>query len=179
MRWMSSIAVVISCMGLFGLAALAVTRRTKEVRPLQTRWLDQSFAGLYDEERRMGRFLTLFSSIAILIACVGLYGLAAHAAQARTREIGVRKAFGATASGLTTKLTADFLVQVAVGLGVGVPLAWWLTGKWLQDFAYRVEVGPATFVIAGVLVTVVAALTVSHQSIRAALTDPVKTLRCE
>jgi len=98
-------------------------------QPLQTRWLDQSFANLYTRERQLGWLFTLFSGVAILIASVGLYGLAAYAAQART--------------------------------------------------TYRVEVGPFTFVIAGVLVTVIAALTVGHQSIRAALTDPVKTLRCE
>ena len=127
----------------------------------------------------MGSLFALFCGVAVIIACVGLYGLAAYAAQARTTEIGVRKVFGATVRRVTTQLTADFLVLVALGVGIGAPLAWWLTEQWLQEFAYRIEVGPATFAAAGALVTVIAALTVSHQSIRAALADPVDSLRHE
>ncbi len=148
-------------------------------RPFQTSWLDESFALLYQKEQQLRTLFTVFCGIAMLIACVGLYGLAAYSAQSRTTEIGVRKVFGASATGLTTRLTADFLLLVAIGLGLGAPLAWYMTQQWLQEFAYRIDMGPASFVLAAVLVTLVAAVTVSHQSIRAALADPIKSLRHE
>ena len=148
-------------------------------RPIRRHSLEEVTARLYSEELRVGRALTLLLLLAIAVAAVGLFGMAAHAAHERTREIGVRKVFGASAGGLTAMMLRDFARPVAIAFVLSVPVAWWLGNQWLHDFAYRVEMGVGLFVVSGALSFLVAGLTVGHQAMRAALTNPVETLRTE
>ena len=148
-------------------------------RPIQRHSLEEVTANLYSEELMVGRALTAFLFLAIAVAAVGLFGMAAHAAHERTREIGVRKVFGASAAGLTAMMLRDFARPVAIAFVLSVPVAWWLGNQWLHDFAYRVEMGIGLFVVSGALSFLIAGLTVGHQAMRAALTNPVETLRTE
>ena len=148
-------------------------------RPIERKPLEEVFAGLYMEELLMGRALTVFLSFAIAVALVGLFGMAAHTAQNRTREIGVRKVFGASTAGLTAMMLRDFAKPVGLAFLLSVPIAWWLAGLWLQNYVYHVQVGPGLFLTSGALSFLVAGLTVGHQAIRASLTNPVETLRTE
>ena len=148
-------------------------------RPVRRHSLEEITARLYSEELRVGRALTLLLVLAIAVAAVGLFGMAAHAAHERTREIGVRKVFGASAAGLTAMMLRDFARPVAIAFVLSVPVAWWLGHQWLHDFAYRVEMGAGLFVVSGALSFLVAGLTVGHQAIRASMTNPVETLRTE
>ena len=148
-------------------------------RPIQRHSLEEITANLYSEELMVGRALTAFLVLAIAVAAVGLFGMAAHAAHERTREIGVRKVFGASAGGLTAMMLRDFARPVAIAFVLSVPVAWWLGNQWLHDFAYRVEMGAGVFVVSGALSFLIAGLTVGHQAMRAALTNPVETLRTE
>ena len=148
-------------------------------RPIQRHSLEEIAGKLYSEELMVGRALTAFLFLAIAVAAVGLFGMAAHAAHERTREIGVRKVFGASAGGLTAMMLRDFARPVAIASVLSVPVAWWLGNQWLHDFAYRVEMGAGVFVVSGALSFLVAGLTVGHQAIRAALANPVETLRTE
>ena len=148
-------------------------------RPIRRHSLEEVTARLYSEELRVGRALTLLLFLAIAVAAVGLFGMAAHAAHERTREIGVRKVFGASAGGLTAMMLRDFARPVAIAFVLSVPVAWWLGNEWLHHFAYRVEMGAGLFVVSGALSFLVAGLTVCQQAIRASTTNPVETLRTE
>ena len=148
-------------------------------RPIQRQPLEEVFAGLYFQELLMGRALTVFLVLSLVVASVGLFGMAAHAAQERTKEIGIRKVFGASPSGLTAMLLRDFAKPVAIAFLLSVPIAYWLANQWLQDYAYHVEVGVGLFLVSGALSFAIAGLTVGHQAMRAALTNPIETLRTE
>ena len=117
--------------------------------------------------------------MAIFIACLGLFGLVAFAAEQRTKEIGVRKVLGASVTSIVALLSRDFLKLVLMAIVIASPVAWYAMNRWLSDFAYRIELGWWMFAIAGVLALVIALLTVSYQSIKAALMNPVKSLRTE
>ena len=147
--------------------------------PFVYAFLDQTFAQLYEAERRTSRLITFFAGLAILIACFGLFGLAAYMAEQRTKEIGIRKVFGATISGIVVLLSKDFARLVVVAIVLGAPLAYLTMQRWLEGFAYRVEMSWWIFLIAGLAALAIALATVSYQSIRAALADPVKALRYE
>jgi putative ABC transport system permease protein len=127
----------------------------------------------------LGKIFMVFTMLSILIACLGLFGLAAFNAQKRTKEIGVRKVLGASVGQITYRLTVDFLKLVGVAILVSIPLGWYVMNKWLEDFSYRIEIGWGVFVFAAILAIVVAVLTVSYQSIKAAIANPVKSLRTE
>ena len=148
-------------------------------RPIQRNSLEEVAAQLYSDELMEGRALTLFLFLAIAVASVGLFGMAAHAAQERTKEIGIRKVFGASPGGLTAMLLRDFAKPVAIAFLLSVPIAYGLATHWLQEFAYRVEVGVGLFLVSGALSFAIAGLTVGHQAMRAALTNPIETLRTE
>jgi len=120
-----------------------------------------------------------FSVLAILIACLGLFGLAAFAAEQRYREIGVRKILGASISGIVTMLSKDFAKLVLIASVIAFPLVWWAMNKWLQSFAYRINIGWWIFVVAGVVAIIIALATVSFQAVKAALANPIKSLRSE
>ena len=148
-------------------------------RPIQRNSLEEVAAQLYSDELMEGRALTLFLFLAIAVAAVGLFGMAAHAAQERTKEIGIRKVFGASPGGLTAMLLRDFAKPIAIAFLLSVPIAYWLATHWLQEFAYRVDIGVGLFLVSGALSFVIAGLTVGHQAMRAALTNPIETLRTE
>ena len=148
-------------------------------RPIKRNPLEEVFARLYSDELLMGRVLTLFLFLAIAVASVGLFGMAAHAAQERTKEIGIRKVFGASPGGLTAMMMRDFAKPVAIAFLLSVPIAYGLANHWLQEFAYRAEIGVGLFLLSGALSFAIAGLTVGHQAMRAALTNPIETLRTE
>ncbi len=147
--------------------------------PFQYTFLDEDFGKLYKEEKNLQSVLSLFTLLSIFIACLGLFGLAAFTIQQRFKEIAVRKVLGASVGSLTTLLARNFLVLVAISALLAFPLAWWGMNKWLQDFAYRTPIGYSAFIGAGVIALVIAFLTVSFQAIRAAVANPVATLRSE
>ncbi len=147
--------------------------------PFEYSFLDQDFQKNYKADRQMAALVGSFTGIAILISCLGLFGLAAFAAERRTKEIGIRKVLGASVSNITGLLAGDFLKLVLIAIVIASPLAWWAMNKWLQDFAYRIDIQWWMFAVAGLLAVAVAFLTVSFQSIKAALTNPVKSLRSE
>ncbi len=147
--------------------------------PFEYSFLDDDFQRNYQADSRTSRIVTYFTIISILISCLGLFGLAAFAAQQRTKEIGVRKVLGASVYSIIALLSQDFLKLVLIALLIASPLAWYAMNRWLQGFAYKVDVEWWVFALAGTLAVAVALLTVSFQSIRAALMNPVKSLRSE
>jgi putative ABC transport system permease protein len=147
--------------------------------PFNYRFLDDAFDEMYRSEQRVGRVALSFAVLAILIACLGLFGLATYMAEQRTKEIGVRKVLGATVGNLVAMLSMDFLKLVLIAAVVAFPVSWWFMNKWLQDFAFRVDIGWWIFVVAGFSALFIALLTVSVQAIKAALANPVKSLRTE
>src|SRR5690606_25451870 len=148
-------------------------------RPFAYRFLDQEFDALYRAEARLGQLFTIFAGLAILIACLGLFGLAAFSAEQRTKEIGVRKVMGASVPGLVGLLSKEFTRLVVVAFVVAAPLAYLAMERWLDTFAYRTEITWTVFAVAGVLALAIAFGAVSYQAVRAATTDPAKALRYE
>lgn len=142
-------------------------------------FLDEKLARLYDSEQRTGQVLNVFAGFAVLISCLGLFGLSAYSAQLRTKEVGIRKTLGATVASIVLLLSKDFLQLVLVAIVIASPLAGWTISRWLGEFAYRIDLAWWMFGLAGVLAVLVAGLTVGFQSIKAALLDPVKSLRSE
>lgn len=140
---------------------------------------DDEIAKFYQREELATRLTTTFALLSVCLSCLGLFGLAIFAIEQRTKEIGVRKVLGASVTGITAMLSMDFLKLVFVAIIVASPVAWYFMDRWLQDFAYRIEISWWIFALAGFLATGIALLTVSFQSIKAALTDPVKSLRTE
>ena len=127
----------------------------------------------------IGKLSRIFALLAIIISCLGLFGLAAYTAERRTKEIGIRKVLGASVTGITGLLSKDFLRLVFVSAIVAFPLSWWFMHKWLQNYAYRITISWWVFVLAGLLALIIALVTISFQSIRAAISNPVKSLRTE
>lgn len=148
-------------------------------RPFLYSFLDEDFNAQYQSDFRFRRIFTTFSVLAILIACLGLLGLATYTAEQRTKEIGVRKVLGADVASIVTLLSKDFVKLVLVAIVIATPVSWYAMNRWLEGFAYQVSVHWWTFAIAGVLAVVVALVTISFQSIKAALMNPVKSLRSE
>lgn len=142
-------------------------------------FIDDDYNALYASEQRVALLSRYFAVIAIMISCLGLFGLAAFTAQRRQKEIGIRKVIGASVSNLVTMLSKDFLVLVCVALLIAMPVSWWAANEWLQSFAYRIHLSPLVFVIAGLSVILITLLTISFQSIKAAIANPVKSLRTE
>ncbi|MBD0332333.1 MAG: FtsX-like permease family protein, partial [Chitinophagaceae bacterium] len=141
--------------------------------------LDQTLAAQYLSEQTTQRIFTTFSSLAIFIACIGLLGLVAYTTNQRTREISIRKVLGASAGNIVQMLSKDFLKLVFIASVISFPVAWWGMHKWLQDFAYRISINWWVFVIAAFAAVVIALVTISLQSVKAALANPVKNLRTE
>ncbi len=147
--------------------------------PFRYRFLDDNLARFYKAEARWSTIIGYAGGLAVMLAALGLFGLAALAAQKRTKEIGIRKVLGASVAGITRLLAGDFLRLVLLAIVLATPLAWYLMQIWLADFAYRTEINWWIFALAGLLAVAIAFLTVSFQSIRAALADPVRSLRSE
>ncbi|WP_373519921.1 ABC transporter permease [Pricia sp.] len=148
-------------------------------QPFNYSFMDDSFNSTYEAEQRLGSIFILFTILSIVIACLGLFGLAAFNAQKRTKEIGVRKVLGASVGQITYRLTTDFLKLVAIAIAIALPVGWYVMNKWLEDFSFRMKIGWGVFAIAAILAIGVAVLTVSYQSIKAAIVNPVKSLRSE
>jgi putative ABC transport system permease protein len=142
-------------------------------------FLDQQFASLYINEERTGQIFTSFAVIAVIIASLGLFGLAAFMIRQRVREIGIRKVLGATSGSITVMLSKEFLKLIVIASLIAFPITWYAMSKWLQDFAYRINIHWWVFILAGVIALLVAAITISFQAIRASLANPVKSLRSE
>jgi putative ABC transport system permease protein len=140
---------------------------------------DDLFAKQYDAEKKTGIIVSIFTIVAIIIACLGLLGLTIFITQQRIKEVGIRKVLGASVAGITTLLSKDFLKLVIVSSVIAFPLAWWAMNKWLEDFAYRITISWWLFAVTGVAIFLIAFLTVSVQTIKAALSNPVKSLRTE
>jgi putative ABC transport system permease protein len=147
--------------------------------PLEYSFLDQDYQKLYESEQRVKRVFMTFSALAILIACLGLFGLASFTAKQRTKEIGVRKVLGATIASIIALLSQDFVKLVAIAFLIATPLGYFAMQRWLQNFAYRIDIGWWIFALAGGLALLIALLTVSAQAIKAALANPVEALRYE
>ncbi|HEY1871821.1 MAG TPA: FtsX-like permease family protein, partial [Chitinophagaceae bacterium] len=142
-------------------------------------FLDQELDALYKSDQRLYDLFKIFSTLAMLISCLGLWGLITFAAQQRVKEIGIRKVLGASVFTIVSMLTKDFIVLVCIAFAIASPLAYWGIYKWLQDFAFRINIGWAVFAIAGAGAVMIALLTVSFQAIKAAIANPVKSLRTE
>ncbi len=148
-------------------------------QPFAYYFMEDSFNNTYKSEQRLGRIFIIFTILSILIACLGLFGLAAFNAEKRTKEIGIRKVMGASVSQITYRLSSDFLKLVLVAILISLPIGWFAMNKWLEDFSYRIEIGWWVFALATLLAVAIAILTVSYQSIKAAIANPVKSLRTE
>jgi len=147
--------------------------------PLEYKFLDENFEQMYNAEDKLKSLLWIFTSMAIFVGCLGLLGLAAYAAERRKKEIGIRKVLGASVNGIVILLSKDFIKLVFLALLLASPLAWYFMNKWLQDFAYRIHLSGWILTTAALTVLGIALITVSFQAIRAALANPVKSLRTE
>jgi putative ABC transport system permease protein len=147
--------------------------------PFEYNFLDENFDELFRAEQRMGQIFSIFSGLAIFIACLGLFALAAFTSEQRTKEIGIRKAMGASVFGLTVLLSKEFTRLVLVAFVPAAGLGWYVSNTWLQSFAYRIDVDPVIIVLSGLAALIIAWLTVSFQSIKAARINPVNSLRYE
>ena len=147
--------------------------------PFGYSFLDEDFDALFRAEQRFGKIVSYFTGLTIFIACLGLFGLVAFTAERRTKEIGLRKALGASVRQIVSMLSREFLVLVLIANVIAWPVAWYAMNRWLEDFAYRIDLGLGTFILAGLLALVIALATVSYQAIKAATANPVEALRYE
>lgn len=147
--------------------------------PLDYSFLDEDFGKMYSTEQRLGEIFTVFAVLAIIIACLGLFALTAFTAEQRTKEIGIRKVLGASVSGIVVLLSKEFGKLILIAFVLAAPVAWYGIGKWLESYEYKTEIGPAVYLVAGFAAFAIAWLTMSFQSIRAALANPIKALRSE
>jgi putative ABC transport system permease protein len=147
--------------------------------PFDYFFMDEQIDRFYKSDNNLMQVLSIFAVLAIIIACMGLFGLSIYAAQQRTKEIGIRKVLGATEATITLLLSKDFLKPVLVAAIISFPLAWWAMNNWLQDFAYRIQISAWIFIAAGAGAILLALITISFQAIKAAIANPVKNLRTE
>lgn len=147
--------------------------------PFDFFFLDEYFAQQYENEQAFGRLSTIFAILAMIVGCLGLFGLSGYTITQRTKEIGIRKVLGASTTGIVTLLSKDILWLVLIAIAIASPLAWWVMTQWLQDFAYRINIQWWLFALAGGVAIVIALATVSFQAVRAAWANPVKSLRSE
>ena len=147
--------------------------------PFDYNFLDEAFDAQYRSEQRLGSIFSIFAALSIFIACLGLFGLSAFMAEKRTKEIGVRKVLGASVPNVVALLSKDFLKLTLLASVIAFPVAWYFMNKWLEDFAYRINISWTVFIIAALCTLLVALLTVSFQAIKAAIANPVKSLRTE
>ncbi len=147
--------------------------------PFDYSFVDQQFDKLFKTEALIGKLAGVFSILAIFISCLGLFGLAAYTAEKRTKEIGIRKVLGASVKGLAGLLSKEFLQLVAISCLIAFPAAWWMMKDWLDGYTYRINISWTVFALAGILALLIALITVSFQAIKAALANPVESLRSE
>lgn len=147
--------------------------------PFEIKFVDESYARKFDSEKRTGTLAALFAGLTIFISCLGLFGLATYMAENRIKEIGIRKVLGASMSDITALLSKDFLLLVLIALVIAIPAAWWAMHTWLESYPYRTPISVWIFIVAGALSLLITLLTVSSQAIKAAIRNPVKSLRTE
>lgn len=147
--------------------------------PFKYEFLDEAFDNMYRQERRVGKVALAFALLAIIIACLGLFGLATYIAEQRTKEIGIRKVLGASVSNIVRMLSTDFIKLVMLAFIIAAPIAWWFMSKWLEDFAFRIELNIWVFIATGMIALIIALITLSFQAIRAAIANPVENLKTE
>jgi len=160
-------------------AAQKVFKQYNPGFPMDYSFMDDDYNDLYKTDQQSGILFSWFAGIAILVSCLGLFGLATYTAQVKVKEIGIRKVLGASVASITGMLSKDFLVLVTLSIVISTPIAWYAMSKWLQSFVYRVNVQWWIFVLAGVIALIIAFITISFQAIKAALANPVKSLRSE
>lgn len=178
--WLSNISLKVSPDDLpETITMLEKTVKRFSPYPFDYKFLDEHFDQLYKADVRLGETFGFFTILALLIASLGLFGLAAFTAEQRTKEIGIRKVLGASVRNIVTLLSTDFLRLVALSFLLATPIAWFAMHQWLQDFAYRIDIQWWMFALAGIMAIVIAGFTISYQSIRAAIADPVDSLRNE
>jgi putative ABC transport system permease protein len=148
-------------------------------RPFEYTFLDLQYNTLYSNEQRMSTIITAFAFLTIAIACLGLLGLVSFSAAQKTKEIGIRKVLGATAASIVFLITKEFTKLVFIAIAVGLPIAWWMMDQWLNDFAYRTDIGLWPIVIAASIAIIIAFATASYHAVKAALLNPANTLRNE
>jgi len=146
-------------------------------KPFDYFFLDEEYDKQYQAEERLAGIFTVFGGLAILIACLGLFGLATLAAEQKTKEIGIRKTMGATVFGIASMFTADFMKLIATAILIGIPVTWFVAEKWLEGFAYKTGLEVGIFLISAVLLGSIAMATIAIQSIRVASANPVDALR--
>ncbi len=156
-----------------------IIKKFNPAYPFYSKFVDEQYARKFNDQEEMGTLAFIFSMLAIFISCLGLFGLASYIAETRTKEIGIRKVLGASVTGICTMLSKDFVKLVIISLVVASPIAWWAMNKWLDDFTYRIDMQWWMLAIAGGLAIIIALLTVSTQSLKAAWTTPVDSLRNE
>ncbi len=162
--------------------AAGIRKTVAELSPVwfaDLRFMDDNVARLHQKDIQLGRLFGAFSMLAIIISCLGLLGLSTYVVEQRTKEIGIRKVLGASVGQITTLLSKDFIKLVLIANGVAFPLAWWVMNKWLEDFAYRADLSWWIFAVSGISAILIALLTVSFQAIRAAMANPVESLKTE
>jgi putative ABC transport system permease protein len=157
----------------------AVFKKYNSEYPFEYKFVDEEYAKKFEKNQRMSQFGTLFSALSIFISCLGLFGLATYMAENRIKEIGVRKVLGASVLSITALLSKDFIKLVILSVLIASPIAYYLMNRWLQDFPYRTSINGWVFAIAGFMALLIALLTVSFQAIKAAVANPVKSLRTE
>jgi putative ABC transport system permease protein len=160
-------------------ALQALWKERVPIMPFEYRFLDDNYNSLYQTEQKTADIFTAFSTLAIVLACMGLFALSAFATAQRTKEIGIRKVLGANVAGIVSLIAKDFLKLTLMGVIIATPLAWYFMHRWLQDFAYRIDISAWVFILAGASAVLIAFITVSFQSIKAALANPVESLRSE
>jgi len=141
--------------------------------------MDETYGKMYSSEEKLSELLWIFAVMAIFIGCMGLFGLVALTVEQRVKEIGIRKVLGASVLNIMALLSKNFLLLVLISSVIAFPVAWWAMHKWLQDFAYRINISLWVFVIAGISALLIALLTISFQAIKAAMANPVDSLRTE
>jgi putative ABC transport system permease protein len=178
---LSKMAVKISGKDVAGTIAFinGVWNKFSPEYPLDYKFLDENFAAMYGAEDKLSTLLWIFTVMAIFVGCLGLFGLAAFSAEQRVKEIGIRKVLGASVLHIVTMLSRAFLRPVLIASLIAFPIAWWAMRSWLQDFPYRVAISWWIFIVAGLSALLIALVTVSFQSIKAATANPVKNLRTE
>ncbi len=157
----------------------SVMKKNNPAFPFECAFVDDSFNDKFKSEQLVGKLSQIFALLAILISCLGLFGLAAYTAEQRSKEIGVRKVLGASVTGIVRLLSKDFLKLVFISILLAVPIAWMLMSSWLEDFAYRIEISWWIFMVAGIAAIVIALITVSFQAVKAAMTNPINSLKTE
>lgn len=156
-----------------------VMKKDNAAYPLEYKFVDDQFNEMFSGESQVSKVSGVFATLAIMISCLGLFGLATFTAERRTKEIGIRKVLGASVAGITTLLSKEFLQLVAIACLIAFPVAWWIMHNWLQGYEYRITIGWWVFLAAGISAILIAVITISFQSIKAAIANPVESLRTE